>query len=299
MDDTPSLNRVSESSSDDGSGPHQSSPKHKRTLDSTDCTKDWMPREIQSLLGVQDIAVVRISRDSRGLKKDLGLSDIVGLTVICSAKTHDRKNEPAVVCLTSKDSIYVFQPNIESHAIFLKHMLDKRQVKFFTRDGIWDADTLYRHTKIDLRDHHDHCLDLASFDIHLTLSKHIYQKNKPISKYSMTYVHNQVKPKHNTFEELVNKWLGVDLNLDCTEEEIDSIRKEPDSIMSKNAIKKRAVLVQALAERMFDEFENMRDQPSRNIFAFAKNASSSLMEDYCRSGDQTYSKLIHALDSCE
>lgn len=251
-------------------------------------TEIWMPEEVESI--IKKLEIVPISTEGKGLKTELNLSDYVGLSVLQSN----------VVCLTTKDTIYVFHPNSESHALYLKRQLSRPGVKFFTPDGVSDADLLLRHMKINLAEF-DSCYDLVTFDVTITLSKYYLDHFNSIDTFSMTYVNDRVKPREHTFQELVKKWLNKDVKLECTNEEIDSIRKRRDDTLTqptKNAIRKTAGLVQAVAQKMAEEFENLSFQHSQNILKLGVYASDEIIEDFYRREERTYPNLVSSLNRC-
>lgn len=309
MDDEVSkLNRSSGSSSSDDSAAFKSSTKHKKSgIENTDASllDDWLDEEFQQILGMTDLEVSQISADSRELRNDLPLSKVNGLTVIDEVR--DQKKVPLVVCLTTDKFIYVFRPSIECHVIFLNHMLCK-PVIFFTRDGVWDAELLFRHTKIDLRKVKNLAgfgypsltdrYDLTSFDIHLILMKHLLEQQRPLTNYCITYVQDLIKPPALTFDELVEKWLGAKVKTECTKEELEAIRLNPKETTAVRAMRKQAGLVRFVGVKMWRCFDRLRDEPTMNIFKFAKLAPDDIMESYVRQDEQTYSGLISCLDQC-
>lgn len=303
MDLTPTKHLLSDSSSEEGTG-NETSPRYKRVQKKT-CPEDWITRELRCIFDVEKVEVVIIDPTDRvsfeplkkSLVKDINMSEVVGLTVIDEFR--ERRREAIAVCLTTSDKIYVFQPNIEPHAVFLRRIIERpnNNVKFFTRDGTWDADLLYRKIMIDLRQKSNH-FDLIALDIHITLAKYLVEQNERISNYTMTYVHDQIKPKFCTFPELITKWLDVKLDLELNQDELEAIRLKPDQSLAINAIKKQAVLVREVANTMLTALKDLRNQSSKNIFAFAKFAPDDVMEDYSRRDGQSYSVLVSTLDQC-
>lgn len=303
MDITPTKHPLSDTSSEGGLG-NEVSPRYKRPQKKT-CPEDWISRELRSVFEVERVGVEIIDPTDRvnfepfkkSLMEEIIMSEVVGLTVIDELR--ERRREAIAICLTTKDTIYVFQPNIEPHAVFLKRIIDRTtSVKFFTRDGTWDADLLYRKTKIDLRQNSNH-FDLIALDIHITLTKYLIEQNKRITNYSMTYVHDQIKPEFCTYPELVTKWLGVKLDLELNQDELEAIRLMPDQSIAINGIKKQALLVREVAKTMLTALKDLRNESSMNIFAFAKFAPDDVMEDYSRRDGQNYSLLLASLDRCQ
>jgi len=252
----------------------------------------WISRDLECILGIDGLEVHPIET----FKKQTVLDDAqeskqLGLSLI----SEDRKVLISI-CLTTKSRIYVLNPNKKSHVTFLDTLLNRTDLRFFTIDGVWDADLIYTHTSIKLVQP----IDLISFDIHLYIQQYIEQNTAPPNLYSITFIHDKVKPKQLNYEQLVSKWLGVELNLKISEQELEIIKKIPSDPSAGEIIRKRAALVRVLGMMMVKEFYARRDRPSKSLFSMALRASDNMKEDHERRGasDRSYADFCFCLSQC-
>lgn len=249
--------------------------------------EEWWPQELERVLKKRNFEIqFLLDCEFIEVENELTTANYVGLSMVS-----ENKKRPIVICLVTKDKIYVINPSAKEEILFLEQQLLRTDITFYTVDGMLDSDMLRTITLLRLQNQ----LDLVAADIYLTVAKRLPAVNPTRShKPYVSFIHETVKPRQLDYQELVTKWLQVKIDFRCYKEEWDSLKSDPSSILGLNAIKKSCVLIRKLGKTMFKHHNKQRRLPSTSIFSMA-SASDEVRELFERQSDNSYDQLCLSL----
>lgn len=235
---------------------------------------------------------------SKVIIKELRRVKHIGLTLISR-----KRSQPLLICLTAKNKIFTFDVHELPQVEFVERLLRDKNLKFYTVDGLYDADMFKRFFNIDLSDNRSYNMtDLQCLDIYLAVRKE-YLTTPLENQYTLSFLYEHVIPgrvSQNNYETLVCKWLegrvSDDEKLICTDEELDAIERDYTSDLAFDAIKKRAAYISDMAVAMLSYYKRKRDTPTRALLSFARRATNR--EDFDRLETSSYSSLCSFLSQC-
>lgn len=228
-------------------------------------------------------------KNFKSVESDLIASKNIGLTLI-----DENKERIIVICLTTKQAIYVICPDARDQIEFLKLQLQRRDINFYTINGFWDSDLLSSQLDIIL----DGQLDLIALDIQLTILDYTHRKKTIKDSLSMDFIVKTIRPVMNDYNQLLEKWLVADVNTTCSPDELNAIKDNPIGTVAESAIKRKASLVRALGLRMAQEYHTIRDKPSKDIYSMAIRADDDTRMAYDNKMDNSFDELSNTLNNC-
>lgn len=172
----------------------------------------------------------------------------VGLVVL--GRVIDRSHKPPLIALTTTDRIFIIATKDQPYVEFLRQKLKEAKIKFWTSNGLNEADSLYANFGIDLADSSS-CNDCQA--MHAYLMHFLAQQSESVrSKYPLlALVKSKMKPNIECFERLVEIWLDVPAaDIEFDPRQLEHLYVQPLTTTALNLIKKRCILVRPLADTL-------------------------------------------------
>lgn len=175
-------------------------------------------------------------------------------------------NQNTLMCLTTKDKIYVINMMLIDDVEFLRQLLQLQDLRIYILGGQYVADRIYRKFHLKLNS----LFDLNTFDTFLSLKKKQLQE-RTVVKLSLE-IAKAFNIKFHDRVKLQRFWLKLDLpdrDQGRELEETEAIRSDMESVQAKNVIRYRAFATRALAMTMNDGFDALQHQDTDNLYKFA------------------------------
>lgn len=223
-------------------------------------TETWLLEDTDLLRAVPnanevEIVVLKNSNQFKEVHDHLRQEKVIGLVVMGTKSATqtmvDRYTKPVAIVLTTSDKFYVIDPDDKLLVTFLKMKLVDSRLEFFTTDGLNEADCLWRHLGIDLRE--TRATDCAGVHIYMM------QSMRNLCSAALDYYPREVKYKARgktrieSFTRLVDIWMGLDCFALHNEnrEQLKLMRLKPKlNLTTRNLIMKRCLLVRPLAKTL-------------------------------------------------
>lgn len=253
-------------------------------------TNKWFPKQLETILGRRDFSVILFDDiDCEILIEDLERTENIGLA---SLKKETNAN---LLCLTTENRICVFNLEDPKHKDAIVTLLNKKNVRYFTRDGTYDALVLKETLMLDITQF-NHFYDLTCIDLHLRLEEY-REIHKGIRIDSETLVKSG--PRQNYYAELVAFRLDGDkIDMNCSQEEISALKHLPLSSIANQCIMKKCVLTAKLASKLWKLYNMTIKRRSRFILSFGIKADDQLMERYTIEKTGSYAQFCEFLQQC-
>ena len=202
--------------------------------------------------GSSKVEVELIGRETslNQVYKKLLEQDMVGL-VLMGPSIH-RKSKPSLILLTTDDRIFAIDPDDTKRGIeFLRISLLRKEIQFWTTDGLNEADCLYHNYGIDLTDAKANCCSGLHIHMMQTLS---HLPSAATLKYPLLAVQkSRGRIRIEKFESMVEIWLDInrkDIFFDSSQ--LAHLKTRPLGLTAINIIKKRCILVRPLVRTLDD-----------------------------------------------
>lgn len=211
-----------------------------------------------------EVELIEESTNLNSVNEHLVDEKRIGL-VIMGTKI-DRSCKPALIVLTTSVRFYAIDPEDELRGIkFLKMKLNDPQLEFWTSNCYAESDCLYHNYGIELRK-----LNAKScVGLNLTLMKKMAFLSESARKVYPPGASRQCRwpLRLESFEELVRMYTYVDrYDIKFDESQLAHLKKRPLNLTAINVIKKRCILVLAVARNIIHALDNEKNRLSWTMF---------------------------------
>lgn len=195
----------------------------------------------------------------------------------------ENKEKIVVICLTTKTAIYVICPHQNDQMNFLISLLDRKDIKIYTADGLWISDLLKSNFGICMNGK----IDLAAFHIQLKIMEHVQTKSGIDRDIDERYIIEKIEPEFLTCDQLVAEY------------QLNNSRAFNHGTNELNKqIQRKAMYVRDLADKMESKYRRLTHGPSKTIFSLATRANDSYKSSYDNSKINTFDELCTILSKC-
>lgn len=204
-----------------------------------------------------DVQIIGPQTDLNALDEDLLEQGAAGIVVM--GPYIGRKSKPSLIILVTELKYYAIDPDDDEIGIkFLKLKLQEKKVKFWTTNGLNEADCLNRHYDINLMEANATCCT----GLHLYMMKNIFHWPTPRRMMFSPAVVKRCIGKFclERFGDLVEMWLDIDAEeIEFNPAQLIHLSTRPLSQTAINLIRKRCTLVLPLARALdYESYSDVR-----------------------------------------
>lgn len=249
-------------------------------LQKTSDPEPWEPSaEIKLVLPKSgNIEVLLVGKDVELMSVHNHLVAQKHLGLVLLGPVISRKSEPLLIIITTKTILYVLDPNDENSMMFLKTMLARNDLRFYTTNGLEDADCLYHNYGIDLSSEGAQVTCCAGIHVYLMRLMRSYPPTvMDMFSNRASSCSRRSEVKIEKFTDLIEMWLDIAKEeVQFGKEQLIHLNIRPLTMTARNIIKKRCILVLPLAMEMERLSLLEAGIMSRNAFDLLISSSSDI-----------------------
>lgn len=224
-------------------------------LQKTSDPKPWEPSPLIQKLVLRKLPSPQVLLVGKDVELKHVLNHLVAqryLGLVLLGPVISRKSEPLLIVITTRTTLYALDPKDESSMKFLKAMLNRNDLRFYTTNGLEDADCLYHQYNIDLSDKGAQVTCCTGIHVHLMRLIRSYPPTV-MEMFSDLARRCSRRPevKIEKFTDLIEMWLDIPReDVQFGKEQLIHLNTRPLTITARNIIRKRCILVLPLAMEM-------------------------------------------------